>query len=404
MLLTALPVVAQQQEILVDDLAALTVLADDDWQAMPIIPLQGKTVTIAFDELSHDYHRYRYTIEHCEADWSVSTDLFPSDFLEGFYDDNIITDYALSEGTYQLYTHYELTLPNAHCRPTMSGNYRVTIIDDDTDEPVARASFLICDNDATVTLGYTTNTDIDINLAHQQITMEVDYSRLRVTNPDQQLTVVVVQNQRYDNAVIDPKVTYKSNHSLRWDHCHELIFAAGNEYHKFETLDPTHSTMGLSAVGWDKENRQWHAYVNTDEPRRNYIYDVDANGAFLIRNSDNYDCSTTCDYILTHFTLAIPRVSGTIYLSGRWTYGLLTPDYELTWNYMTNAYEAVVPLKQGYYSYTYLLLTDDGTVVTLPTEGNFFQTENEYTALVYYRSPADRATRLVAHNTIYTGN
>jgi exodeoxyribonuclease VII large subunit len=50
---------------------------------------------IDFDELSHDYHRLTYHIDHCEADWSVSEEVFESDWLSGF-NNNQIEDYQMS--------------------------------------------------------------------------------------------------------------------------------------------------------------------------------------------------------------------------------------------------------------------------------------------------------------------
>ncbi len=390
----------QQHEIYCPTIASLTVIAGSDWQGLPITTLDGKGINIAFDELSHDYHRYTYTVTHCEADWTPSEGLFATDYIEGFFNDNVISDYELSDGTYQLYTHYRLSIPNRQCRLTMSGNYRLTVYDDDSDEAVLSACFMVCEEQATIGMSCTTNTDIDINISHQQLTLDIDYSRLRVINPDQQLYLVVMQNQRRDNAVVNPKATFRANNHLRYEHCRELIFDGGNEYHKFETLDPTHATMGLESVGWDKDAAQWHAYVVPDEPRRNYLYDVDANGSFLIRNSDDEDNATTCDYIMTHFTLHTPRQTGTVYLDGAWTYGQRTPRYEMLWNYAANVYEGAVLLKQGYYSYQYLVMIDDGSLHSLASDGNFYQTENAYQALLYYKGNADRAFRLVGFNTI----
>ena len=60
-------------------------------------------------------------------------------------------------------------------------------------------------------------------------------------------------------------------------------------------------------------------------------------------------------------------------------------------------YHAVVLLKQGYYSYTYMEQLPDGTLRYLPSEGNFHETENTYQVLIYYRAPGERADRLVAY-------
>lgn len=389
---------AQTNRILSPSIASLTVMAGDDWQGMPVTTLGGQPINIAFDELSHDYHRYIYKVEHCEADWTVSEELFESDYIEGFYDENTIDNYEESVDAYQLYTHYSLSIPNEKIRLTMSGNYRLTVLDNNNDnEPVLVACFMICENSAGIQMECTTNTDKDINGRHQQINMQINYGKLNVTSPQDQLHTVVLQNQRWDNAVFNPKSQFTMRDGLRWEHCRELIFDAGHEYHKFETLDPTHTTMGLAHVGWDEENSQWHAYIQPDYPQRNYSYDVDANGSFLIRNSDNYDSDVMCDYIITHFELHTPRHSSPIYISGVWTNGSLEEQYEMEWNEDTQVYEKAIMLKQGYYSYRYFVLNDDGTLRNISTEGDFFETENSYQALLYYRGPGDRADRLVGY-------
>ncbi len=400
-LLLALQCRAWRHVIYSPDIASLTVMAGDDWQRLPVTTMTGKAINIDFDCLSHDYHRYTYSIEHCEPDWQTSESLFPSDYIEGFLDDNTIDSGELSQDTYQLYTHYHLSIPNQNCRLTMSGNYRLTVFDED-DDPVLAACFMLTDEAATLSMACSANTDIDVNKEHQQIAVVADLAGLKATAPDRQLRLVVMQNGNFRQAVVNPRPQYKTNTFLKWDHCRELIFPAGNEYYKFETLDPTHTTMGLEAVGWDAEHSAWHAYVFPNEERRNYVYDTDANGAFLIRNSDYDSSNTKCDYINTHFSLAAPEQDGTVYLDGEWTCGQLTPEYEMTRNEETGVYEGTVRLKQGYYSYRYIVLHRDGTTSAPTTERDFFQTENSYQAFLYFKADADRAFRLVAYAHINT--
>lgn len=391
-------VFAQTNQIFDQNIRSVTVMSGDDWQGMPVASLKGGIINIGFDELSHDYHRYIYKVEHCESDWTPSEGLFASDYIRGFYDDNTIDDYAESEGTYQLYTHYSLSIPNDKMSLTMSGNYRLTVLDNNnSDEPVLSVCFMLCENTAGINFECISNTDFDINGRHQQLNLNVSYGSLNVTSPQDQLHTIILQNHRWDNAVYNPKAQFVMRDGLRWEHSRELIFLAGDEYHKFETLDPTHTTMGLAHVGWDAENSQWHAYVQPDIPRMHYSYDVDANGAFLIRNSDNEYNDIYCDYILTHFELQAPHQNGPVYLSGVWTNGLFEPEYEMLWNDEKQVYESIQYLKQGYYSYRYLLMNSDGTLRNISTEGNFYETENRYDALLYFKAPGDRAERLVGY-------
>ena len=69
----------------------------------------------------------------------------------------------------------------------------------------------------------------------------------------------------------------------------------------------------------------------------------------------------------------------------------------MTWNDTDKLYQANVLLKQGYYNYQYVLRQPNGKIVLVPSEGNFFQTQNTYQALVYYRGAGDRTDRLVAY-------
>ena len=396
LLLLSLPFcgLAQRHEIFSDRIASLQVVSGQDWMSIPITTLGGEPVNISFDDLTHEYHRYTYKLEHCEADWTVSEELFASDYCEGFTSDNTIDELTESINTNVLYTHYTLQIPNDRCRLKIGGNYRLTITDENNDdEPVLAACFMVVEPEMRVALNMTTITDRDVNGRHQQIGMEVGYGKLPVTRPESQIKTVVMQNGRWDNAVVNASPQYIMGDGLRWDHCRDLIFDGGNEYRKFEILDVDHTTMGLESITWDGE--KYNAMIWTDEPRPNYVYDEDANGAFYIRNSDNIENDYASEYVMTHFRLKSPHLNGDVYINGAWTNNRFLPQYRMTYDEMEKIYKASILLKQGYYSYQYLLVDADGKAKNVPSEGNFFQTENQYQALVYYRGIGGRTDRLV---------
>lgn len=392
-----LNICAQRNEMLDKNIASLQVVANNDWLSLPIITLNSNDfVNIRFDDLTHEYHRYCYKIEHCEADWQTSSALFESDYIDGFASGNTIDDVKESTNTVQLYTHYNISFPNNKCRPKISGNYRVTIYDEnDEKHVVCRAYFMIVEPSMAVHLNVTTNTDIDINGKHQQVEMAIDYGNNIVSNPQTQIKTVVIQNNRWDNAVVNARPQYIKANGLQWIHCKDYIFDGGNEYRKFETLDVTHTTMGLESINWDGHN--YHAWIWTDEPRPSYIYDKDANGAFLIRNSDNIDNDVNSDYIITHFRLKSPQTADPIYINGFFTNDRFLPQYEMKWNEKNQQYEGELLLKQGYYSYQYLMMKPEGKLKPVPSEGNFYQTENTYQALIYFKANGDRTDRLVGY-------
>lgn len=398
-LLTAGTARAQRHEIFSPGVRSLQVVANGDWQSLPIAELGNGSISIDFDDTTHEYHRYTYRIEHCEADWTPSAGLFDSDIVSGFISDNTIDDCRQSLLTNTLYTHYHIRLPNDNCRPRLSGNYRLTVVDPDG-RPVLTACFMLTEPQPMgVSLNVTTQTDATINTAHQQIGMEISYGSYRVTDPGRQIKTVVMQNRRWDDARWNSKPQYIMADGLRWSHNRDYIFPAGNEYRKFEILSTDHATIGIERIGWDGTDFQ--AYPFTATPRLNYLYDEDADGAFVIRNADNVEADTQSDYMTVCFRYACPRTAaGEVYLNGDWTYDRFDPQYRMQYNDSTQAYEAALPLKLGYYNYQLLVVNAGGKATFLPAEGNFYQTENSYQALIYYRETGGRTDRLVGYQNI----
>ena len=177
------------------DVKSLQVVVNGNWLAPAIMRLNSNDVLhVSFDELSHDYHRYIYRLEHCEADWTPSEGIFESDWLSGF-NGNTIDDYQHSTNTIIPYTHYQLQLPNARCSLKISGNYRLHVLDEDDDNrEVLVAEFMVTEQKMKLSMSATGNTDVDTRQSHQQVSMQLDYGTLPVTNPDEQIYAVVMQN------------------------------------------------------------------------------------------------------------------------------------------------------------------------------------------------------------------
>ena len=379
----------------------LQAVVNDEWMSMPVMKLHSDDVLhVSFDELSHNYHRYVCHLQHCEADWTPTEGLFDSDWLEGF-NDLPIEDYENSLNTNVLYTHYQMQIPNEQCKLRLSGNYRLDIIDEEEDECVATVEFRVVEPIANLGIGVTTNTDIALNTQYQQVSMTLNYNSLRVTNPEEQIFVQVLQNGREDNMKENPSPNYTTQKGLQWEHNRGLIFEAGNEYHKFEVLDVSHPTMGIGAIVWDKEEKNYHAFPFYCEPVRNYVYNEDADGAFYIRNSDNEENERTSEYVYVHYKLMPARhyERAQVIVNGDWT--TEAPDtYVMSYDEEEQSYNAVILQKQGYYNYQLLMRDADGTTHRVPEEGSFYETENRYQAFAYYKGTGERTWRLVGYQEI----
>ena len=99
-LLLLLPMTLSAENRIYDpQVKSLQAVVNQDWLSPAVMRLYGNDhLHVSFDELSHDYHRYIYRLEHCEADWTSSEELFDTDWLEGF-NDNVIEDFEHSINT-----------------------------------------------------------------------------------------------------------------------------------------------------------------------------------------------------------------------------------------------------------------------------------------------------------------
>lgn len=399
----------------------LTLRAEKEGRIDPLPVLRlgtGEMMEVSFDEMSHEYHRYVYRLQHCASDWQPSDGLFYSEYAEYTQEEVPVEEYVESQNVTTHYTHYSFMFPNSDMRPLLSGNYRLTILVDDDDEavPVAEVCFAMLDPVVNIKAQVSTDTDVDINDAHQQVAMEIDCSRISARDLREEVRTVVMQNGRYDNAVIDAAPSYVNGDRLIWDHQRALVFAAGNEYRKFEILSARYPGLHTDRISY--HDPFLHATLMDDECRRNYLLTEDQNGINVIRNIDNrYDDSET-EYMLTHFTLLAsePLDNAAVYLNGAWTTGGISPEWQLHYDAAARAYAGTFMLKQGYYNYQYLVVDqttppeeakhrNNRNVATLrgktaPFEGDFYQTSNEYRILVYHSQPGARYDRLVGYKDI----
>ena len=389
---------AQTDKVYHPMIHTLQTIVNEDWLHDDVITLGTEDwVDISFDHFSHDYHRFIYKIVHCNADWTPSG-LFEVDYMEGF-NNQPIEEYENSLNTTMLYTHYRLSLPNDEIQFKVSGNYRVEFYLDEEDAdfegPVAVACFRIVEPLVALSASITSNTDIDTNLSHQQVSFVVNYNGYNVVDPTTEIKPYVYQNNRTDNSVALVKPTYVTPGRLEYVHNTSLIFPAGNDYRRFEIINMHYATQGVDKIEFFAP--YFHATLYADKPRRNYSFDQDHDGRYLIRYNLAEDSDIEADYLFTHFRLDMPRRrGGRFYLTGEFTYNDFTPAYEAVYNEQEQAYEATVMLKQGAYDFMYLWVPDGSAIgQTALAEGNFYEAENEYQIYIYHRPFGGRYDRLV---------
>lgn len=371
-------------------------IVNDDWKSPAVIELGGDDVIhFSFDEMSHVYHRYVCRITHHNADGSMS-ELAEIDYLDGF-NDFVVEEWENSHNTTQLYTHYTFDLPNDDVALKVSGNYRVAVYDEDKDDevPVVTFEFAVVEPEVSISARISGDTERSYNEGEQQLSFVVNHARCNVVSPETDLIPVVYHNRRRDNAVLGLKPTYSKGSEVEYVHNERLIFEAGNEYRRFELTDPDAPGMNVEDVVF--YDSAYHALLYIDKPRLSYSNVIDENGRFYINTLEGYGMPIEADYVNVHFAIDMPyRAGGNFYLLGDFCGNVLDERNRLLYDKEEGYYYASHLLKLGVYNYLYVWLPDASSkAVAAPSEGSFYNVENEYLIYMYHRGFGARYDRLV---------
>ena len=368
--------------------------------APPVIQLgSDQLIEISFDMLEPEPHAYTYTLTHCDADWTPSQ-LIQPEYMDGFQN-RIIEDYAVSFNTTMDYVNYRLTFPNDDVSMKVSGNYLVQVFPPNSDAPVLYACFSVVETNTPISMEVNSQTDKGMNTFFQQVNFSVSYGN-EVKTPTQDLKVYVQQNNRIDNEAALVKPILVQNNRLVFEHNPALIFEAGNEYRSFEMI--THKYTGLNIEAVEFHAPYYHAVIKPDliRSQRPYSFFDDINGRYVVRTLSGTDYDYEADYQIVHFYIPCDKpFADNVYILGEAFNNLLDERSQMDYSVQDRGYVKTVILKEGYYNYLYVTKKDTQLAATTATiEGNFFQTENEYRVMVYFRPMGGRYDRLIGFKTI----
>ena len=361
---------------------------------LPVIEL-GQKLELSFDDIIGDESDYFYTIEHFNFDWTPS-DLSKGEYLDGF-DDVRIETYENSFNTLQLYSNYKLSIPNRETRAIKkSGNYLLRIFNDDS-EIVFSRKFMVLERLLSVAVEIKRARKLK-NIDQQQVVQfKINSPNLLLINPKQNVKTIVFQNNNLKNAITNLKPQYTIGTELIYRYDQEAAFWGGNEFLFFDNKDLRSSTNGVRSVALNELYENF-LFTNIDRSVRPYTYNPDINGNFRVRNlyaSQNQNIEA--DYVLMHFNLQYYGSLGDkeIHIYGNFNNWTIDQTTYMRYNEKTDTYQNARLFKQGFYNYKYVMVNRDGSVEQGPISGNFWQTENQYTVLVYYRAPGSRFDRLL---------
>ena len=386
-----------QTEIFVPEILTLQVYLLGDELQDPVMRMGSEDrIQVSFDQMSHTFQYYSYSLELCNADWTPSS-LLPIEYLEGF-SDNKIDESDISFNTTFDYTHYSFELPNENVKPLLSGNYVVKIYETDyPDKILMTACFLIDENLAVIKGKVTGSTLMGVNNKYQQLNFEVDCSKFPVTDPNQDLKILVQQNGRLDNQVFGVKPTYILPASLVFEDNRSLIFEGGNEFLRIDFSHIRNFSGQIERISFHRPYYHVETILPTGNEYSSYRSGMDVNGRYKV-HGQNIWSDAEIDYSVVHFTYPKedPWLDGSVYVAGYFNYNLLDGRNKMKYNFDSKQYELDVVLKNGGYDYQYLFLPAGQTQASsIRVAGSHWQTENEYKIYIYYRPYAGRHDRLI---------
>ena len=355
--------------------------------SLPVILLNtSEALFISFDDLSEDVKELNYTIQHFDASWKPSN-LNSNEYIKGFPEDRIL-NFQFSFNTFKNYVHYDFVFPNRNMKPLISGNYILKIYEQNNPELlILTRRFMVLDTKVSVT-GYVTQSNaVGDRRNKQKVNFTVDHPNLVIINPFTEVRGYVLQNQRWDNAQLTSQPIFIRNDKLIYEEVNANVFNGGNEFRQFDIRSNRFKTQFVSNITQDS---LFNYFLTEDFPKNKnrFITNFDINGTFRIANSEGSNPDIDADYSNVTFSLKYPAPlnNGNFYLFGGLTGWQVREKYKLSYDYKFQRYTSTQQLKQGFYDYSYVFMEDGKKYANETiTEGDFFETENDYYILVYDR-------------------
>lgn len=376
-----------------DHIKTITFKGDTNESQLPILKL-GDVLQLEFDALNGDEEDFYYTIEHYNFDWTPSV-LVKSEYLDGF-DKQRITDYDNSFNTYQIYSHYKLKIPNQRTkRLKRSGNYLISVFND-YDELVFSRKFMIYENLAAVGVSLKRSRDVKFIKEKQTVDIGIASNSIQFNNPERTVKTLLIQNNNLNNTISNLKPQYTLGKELVYKYRNGSSFWGGNEYLYFDNKDIRGATSAIKGIEL-KDLYHNFLYSNYERATRPYTYNPDINGNFLITSLDADYPNIEADYAWIHFSLLSENLpeNSNIHVYGNFNNYAIEEGTKMIYDEENQVYKNKMLLKQGFYNYKYIIIDANGLIDEGAISGNFYETENDYKVLVYYRELGARYDRII---------
>ena len=150
--------------------------------------------------------------------------------MKGFSNVRINT-YRNSSIALTRYTHYMSTLPDKNTAPTKSGNYMLKVfLNGDTSQVAFTKRFLVIDVKVNAAAMVVQPFNPTYFKTHQKLQFNVNVQNIKPTNIFQQIKVVILQNNRWDNCIRNLQPTFIRQNILEYNTENDGLFAAQKEW------------------------------------------------------------------------------------------------------------------------------------------------------------------------------
>lgn len=367
----------------------------------PVVDLKTGQINLTFDHIGYELQNYVYSIVHCNSDWQPS-DLEDNEYLNGFTEDRITT-ITSSVNTLQPYTHYTLTLPNQNMRWTVSGNYILKVFDEDNDRKLVMVRrFMVMENKWSVSAQMSQISNASKIFTHQEIDFQVLHEGTVISNPQREIKAFVFQNMRWDRMLgpINPRPFVAVRNSLNFDFQDSIVFPAGKSWRYFDMR--SFDFKGGNVQKIERNTLTWQVYLKPEyDQSESHTYGLtdDINGSYAIENRMQGQSFMQTDYANVLFVLArnAPFENREVYVFGELTDWRLKDEFKMEYDEASHSYFCNPLLKQGFYNYAFAVVDDETFEPAKDDdmEGDWHETGNVYTMLVYYRPFGGRYDRLM---------
>ena len=342
---------------------------------------KNDVINISFDILGKKKGDYYYTITHCDYKWN-SSDISKFEYIDG-YDDIRISNYFFSQNTYQSYTNFNFQIPNQRLKIKLDGNYIISVFDQSNNQ-IFQRKIVVKDNIYNGIINITRSKEI-IDSPYSQ-NLQVVFNNLDnvIFNSTSDYKLFIVKNNNLKSSKIFSIPRLQTGLKLIYDN---LKFEGGSEYLYFDSKNILLTSNEIKRVDFKKI---YNTTLYTDFEESVYTLQPDLNGTFIL-NADCFEKNICADYSNVIFSLKTNKnYENDIFIIGEFNNNVLSEKYKMK-KETKNYYTKDIVLKQGLYNYKYVVKTKNG----FKDLSNFWQTENNYKAILYEKKITDRYYKII---------